>query len=219
VALGEPADTSIAEAESVGPAGPFPLTGPVRCAPQSGEQHCGTRIATRFLGMAKTRIAAVLALLALVAVESARADECAMPVARRALQVCERADHATPAQREVLLTRGLRLAERAVEMDGDDAHAHFAIFCTLGKLAERKPVGIETVKTVRRLRQEVDRTLELAPEYIPALIGKAEMLLRLPRWLGGDPDEAQRCLERARALQAACPVRLARHEVGTSNLD
>jgi hypothetical protein len=169
--------------------------------------------------MVKTPIAVVLALLALVAVENARADESAMPYARRALHVCARADHATPVQREVLLERGLRLAERAVQMDANDAHAHFAVFCTLGKLAERKPVGIETMKTVRRLRREVDRTLELEPEYVPALIGKAEMLLRLPRWLGGDPDEAQRCLERARALQASCPVRLARHEAGSSDLD
>jgi hypothetical protein len=169
--------------------------------------------------MAKTPIAAALALLALVATENARADESAMPFARRALHVCARADHATPTQREVLLQRGLRLAELAVEVDGNDADAHFAVFCTLGKLAERKPVGFETMKTVRRLRQEVDRTLELEPEYVPALIGKAEMLLRLPRWLGGDPDEAQRCLDRARALQATCPVRLARHEAGSSDLD
>jgi hypothetical protein len=169
--------------------------------------------------MAKTPIAAVLALLAFGAVGSARADGGVMPFARRALQVCERADHATPVQREALLKRGLHLAERAVQMDANDAHAHFAVFCTLGKLAERKPVGFETMKTVRRLRHEVDRTLELEPEYVPALIGKAEMLLRLPRWLGGDPEEAQRCLERARALQAACPVRLARTELETSDLE
>jgi hypothetical protein len=163
-------------------------------------------------------LAAALALLTLISAASARADDSAMPYAQRALLVCERADHASSAQREALLRSGLRLAELAIDMDRNDAHAHFAVFCTLGKIAERQSVGLETMRIIRRLRHEVDRTLELAPEYVPALLGKAEMLLRLPRWLGGDPDEAQRCLARARALQAASPVRLARMDVGTSDL-
>lgn len=163
-------------------------------------------------------LAALLTLLAVLSAASARGDDSAMLYARRALLACERADHASPSRRETLLLKGLRLAELAVDVDRSDPHAHFAVFCTLGKLAERQRVGLETMRTVRRLRHEVDLTLELAPEYVPALLGKAEMLLRLPRWLGGDPDEAQRCLARARALQAASPVRLARMDVGTSDL-
>jgi hypothetical protein len=163
-------------------------------------------------------LAAALALLALVSASSARADDGAMSYAQRALFACERADHVVAAQREALLQVGLRLAELAVATDRNDAHAHFAVFCTLGKLVERQRVGLETAKNVRRLRHEVDRTLELAPEYVPALLGKAEMLLRLPRWLGGDPEEAERCLARARALQAACPIRLARADAGAAAL-
>jgi hypothetical protein len=167
--------------------------------------------------MAAAPLAVLLALLALAAPVSARAGADAVPFAQRALLVCERADHAAAAQREALLQIGLQLAEIAVETDPGDPHAHFAVFCTLGKIAERQRIGLETTRTVRRLRHEVDRTLELAPEYVPALLGKAEMLLRLPRWLGGDPDEARRCLARARALQAASPVRLARMNVGTAD--
>jgi len=160
--------------------------------------------------MARVPLAAVLALLALLSAASARADESAMPYAQQALLVCEQADHVAPAQREALLQMGLRFAERAVEIDHNDAHAHFAVFCTLGKLVERQSIGLETMRNVRRLHHEVNQTLELSPDHVPALLGKAQMLVRLPRWLGGDPDEAARCLAHARAVQAAPPVRLAR---------
>ena len=50
---------------------------------------------------------------------------------------------------------------------------------------------------MRRLRREIDRTLELAPDYADALVGKGELLCELPRVLGGDAAEGERLLRAA----------------------
>jgi Tfp pilus assembly protein PilF len=50
------------------------------------------------------------------------------------------------------------------------------------------------------LRQEIDRTLELAPDYADAMVGKASLLLDAPRILGGDAAEAEHLLRRALAI-------------------
>ena len=50
---------------------------------------------------------------------------------------------------------------------------------------------------VRRLRHEIDATIELAPADADALATKGALLLRLPRWFGGDPTEAEALLRRA----------------------
>lgn len=119
----------------------------------------------------------------------------------RATLLCERADDLSGRHAEAMLREGLRLAELAVERDDRDAHAHFALFCALGKLLERDRVGLGSVRKVRRLRRVIDRTLEIEPDYIAANIAKAELLARLPGWLGGDAAEARRYRARAVALQ------------------
>ena len=50
---------------------------------------------------------------------------------------------------------------------------------------------------MRRLRREIDRTLELAPDWSDALVGKGSFLLELPGFLGGDRDDAERLLRAA----------------------
>jgi Tfp pilus assembly protein PilF len=52
------------------------------------------------------------------------------------------------------------------------------------------------------LRREVDRTLELAPDFSDALAGKGALLLNLPRLLGGDAAEGERLLRRALEIDA-----------------
>jgi hypothetical protein len=128
------------------------------------------------------------------------ADEASAYTAR-ATVLCEQADEAPERQAEAMLQEGLRLAELAVEHNEQDARAHFALFCTLGKLIERRGVGLGSIRKVRRLQRVIDRTLELAPDYIAANIAKAELLSRLPCWLGGDAAEAHRYRARAMALQ------------------
>ena len=139
--------------------------------------------------------AAAVALLALA--RGARAaDPPGSPRANQALAVCL-ADAATPAERRANLARGLALAEEAVAADERDPKAHFAVFCNLGNDLKLRGVGVQSLFGVRRLRREIDRTLELAPDYADALVGKGELLCELPRLLGGDAAEGERLLRAA----------------------
>src|SRR5438552_17078839 len=139
--------------------------------------------------------AAAVALLALA--RGARAaDPPGSPRANQALAVCL-ADAATPAERRANLARGLALAEEAVAADEGDPKAHFAVFCNLGNDLKMRGVALQSLFAVRRLRREIDRTLELAPDYADALVGKGELLLGLPRLLGGDAAEGERLLRAA----------------------
>ena len=128
----------------------------------------------------------LVALLCLAVGVAGAADPPGTPASREALELCHRADDAPEGERAALLDRALAQAERAVVADDGDALAHFAVFCSVGALAE-----------LRRLRREIDRTLELAPDFADALAGKGALLLDAPRLLGGDPKDAERQLRRA----------------------
>ena len=139
--------------------------------------------------------AAAVALLALA--RGARAaDPPGSPRANQALAVCL-ADAATPAERRANLARGLALAEEAVAADERDPKAHFAVFCNLGNDLKLRGVALQSLFAMRRLRREIDRTLELAPDYADALVGKGELLIGLPRLLGGDAAEGEHLLRAA----------------------
>jgi len=139
-----------------------------------------------------------LAALVLAALSFAgAADPPGTPASREALALCHRADDAPEGERSALLDRALAQAERAVTEDDRDAIAHFAVFCSLGGKMQRAGVGIGALTDLRRLRREIDRTLELAPDFADALAGKGALLLDAPRVLGGDPKDAERLLRRA----------------------
>jgi hypothetical protein len=161
--------------------------------------------------LAPSGIAAIALAAALAA--GSGTGECAFPsLAHEALFLCHVADALPGADKEEVLEYGLALAERALALDDASPHAHFAVFCTLGRLVEHRGVGFRTLRAIGRARRELDRALDIAPEYVDALVAKAEMLSRLPRWLGGDPEEAERCRQRARMLgPETAPVRTA-HE-------
>jgi hypothetical protein len=58
-----------------------------------------------------------------------------------------------------VLTRGLDLAEEAVRADSQDAVAHFAVFCNLGKHLEmkRRSEGCSpTLADLARVQKEID---------------------------------------------------------------
>jgi len=141
------------------------------------------------------RAAAAAAPLMLAALVLA-ADPPGSPRANQALAICLQ-EAATPEERRANLKRGLALAEEAVVADERDAKAHFAVFCNLGNDLKLRGVAVSSLFAVRRLRREVDRTLELAPDYADALVGKGEFLLELPGVMGGDPAEAERLLRAA----------------------
>ena len=115
----------------------------------------------------------------------------------QALVLCMRAEGATGTEKLALLDRGLALAEQEIAADDTDATAHFAVFCNLGRQIQLRPLGLGSLRAVRRLRREVDRALELAPDAVDVLTAKGTFLLELPRFLGGDAAEAEHLLRRA----------------------
>lgn len=153
------------------------------------------------IGMNARSFVLIVTMVGSVVATDACADDRPAARVQRALLLCEQTDDLRSKGREALLEEGLRLAESAIEQDDGDPRAHFAVFCTLGKLVEDHDVGLHSIGTVRRLRREIDRALELEPDYVAALAAKAEFLTRLPRWLGGNPAEARRLRARARAIK------------------
>jgi hypothetical protein len=120
------------------------------------------------------------------------------PITSEAIALCDRADELSSEERIAVLERGVERAEQAVREAPNDAVAHFAVFCNLGKrLQEDRSRAFAALGEISRMRREIDIALTLAPDYSAALAAKGEMLIELPRLLGGDPREGQRLLRRA----------------------
>jgi len=79
-----------------------------------------------------------------------------------------------------MLSHSLTLADEAVAADEQDALAHFARFCALGEQARLAGTSVTSLLKLRPIRQAVDRTLALAPDFPPALLGKGALLLSVP---------------------------------------
>lgn len=129
------------------------------------------------------------------------ADPAGTETSRRAKATCDQAAARPAAERRPLLAQAIADAEAAVAADDRDALAHFALFCALGEQMRLSGASVSALTGVRRLRREVDRTLELAPDYADALAGKGALLTGLPRLLGGDVAEGERLLRRAIAVE------------------
>jgi cytochrome c-type biogenesis protein CcmH/NrfG len=126
------------------------------------------------------------------------------PITREALALCNRADEISSEERAAVLERGVDRAEQAVRADPNDPVAHFAVFCNLGKrLQMDRSRAFTAFGEIGRMRQEIDIALTLAPDYPAALAAKGEMLIELPRLLGGDPREGRRLLRRAVQIDPA----------------
>jgi tetratricopeptide (TPR) repeat protein len=118
-------------------------------------------------------------------------------VAREALDACIAGDHAPQRARATFYARGLALAEEALAADERDATAHFAAFCNRGRQMELTGTILQSLLNLHRLRRDIDRTLELAPDSPDALFGKGVLLLETPSVFGGDPVEGEQLLRRA----------------------
>ncbi len=116
------------------------------------------------------------------------------------LTLCATADRLPADARMPILARGLALADAALALDDRSARAHFAVVCNLGKATALSGTGFGSLAAVYRLRREIDATLALAPNHAEALAAKGALLVRLPRWLGGDRREAEVWLRRALAI-------------------
>jgi hypothetical protein len=121
------------------------------------------------------------------------------PAAHDALALCRAAEHLEGAAQREALEHGLALATAALAADDGDAAAHFAAFCTLGRLVQLR--GISVMRPLEPLRAlgELDTAVRLAPDDPDVLAAKGATLLRLPRLLGGDPGEGRVWLRRALA--------------------
>ncbi len=135
-----------------------------------------------------------------VLVPASHAEESVTETAREALAICRGVGALPVEERVARLDQGLALAERAALDDPTNALAHYASFCNRGKRLQIEGFTFGALGEIRRLRQEIDRTLELAPDWPDALAGKGAMLIALPRLLGGDAAEGERLLRRALEL-------------------
>jgi tetratricopeptide (TPR) repeat protein len=154
----------------------------------------------RGVGSHAGRAAIALALGVLGGVpRAAIGSPAASPVAE-AVALCNQADAAPDGEKRAVLERGLAAAEAAIAADDNDPSAHFAVFCNLGKRMRLDGAAFSSLLSLRRLRREVDRTLELAPNHADALVGKAALLYYTPRVLGGDRAEGERLLRVALAV-------------------
>lgn len=124
-------------------------------------------------------------------------DTTGSSVAREAVALCLDAARADDERRAALLQRGLERAERAVAESPDDAKAHFAVFCNLGRQLEDDGASLAGIAKVSRLQSAIDRALALEPGFVDALTAKGAFLVKLPTLLGGDADEGERLLRRA----------------------
>src|SRR5262249_41493087 len=135
---------------------------------------------------------AIIAVLAAIAVAAAD-DPPGTPRSNEALEICARARATRDADEKLTLAaRGLTVAEEAVAADDHDPMAHFAVFCNLGTAMKQRGVSVRSLVDVGRLRREIDRTLELAPDWADAVLAKGSLLLGRPRMLGGDAREGER---------------------------
>jgi hypothetical protein len=120
--------------------------------------------------------------------------------AREAFALCQLAEQQSGDARVELLTRGLDLAEAAVDADARDALAHFALFCNLGRRVQSGGLGLTGPFAIYRALRALDVALELAPDDADVLAAKGVILLQLPPFLGGDETRGEQCLRRALSL-------------------
>ncbi|HJQ74112.1 MAG TPA: tetratricopeptide repeat protein [Gaiellaceae bacterium] len=138
-----------------------------------------------------------MAVLCLLLAPAARATDTATSLAASARGECEagrRADGRD--ERKAHFDRGKALAEHAVALDDQNAEAHFSLFCNMGELMRLDGETLSGALGLRSLMAEVDRTLELNPDHTDALAAKGTLLLRLPRFLGGDAARGEAMLRR-----------------------
>jgi hypothetical protein len=97
--------------------------------------------------------------------------------------------------RRAYFQRGQTLAEQAVALDEQSAEAHFSLFCNLGELLRVDGESLTSLFGLRRMMKELDRALELNPEYMEALSAKGTLLVKLPGILGGDTERGEELLQ------------------------
>jgi hypothetical protein len=128
--------------------------------------------------------------------------EASRQLAQSALECLRRGEDLLTAESRLAAYReGLQLAQRAVAADDNNASAHFALFANNGRvmLMEGQTLNPFNLLAVNR---ELERALELNPDYADALAARGGLYRQLPRLLGGSLEKAEADLTRAIALDA-----------------
>jgi len=141
--------------------------------------------------------------------EEHRTEE-ARRLAERALAERKKADHLESGWEEAY-DRGIELANQSIALDPNLADAYYALFVNLGRKSERTSVAAQALN-INELKKLLRKTLELDPRHPDAWEAQGEMLLRLPRLLGGSESDGEQALRRSAELDpkwAKPPLRLA----------
>lgn len=90
--------------------------------------------------------------------------------------------------------KGRELAEKAVELDGQSADAHFALFCSIGERMRSNGEVVFSVFEYGRMMDALDQTLKLNPTHLDARSSKGTILIEIPGFLGGDDEKGEAML-------------------------
>jgi tetratricopeptide (TPR) repeat protein len=102
-------------------------------------------------------------------------------------------------KRRAAYEEGARIAREAINLQEQNAQAHYLYAANLGSAAQLTG-GMASALTVSELKAHVRRALELKQDHAPALHMMGMMLEELPWFLGGDREGALNYLKRAVAV-------------------
>lgn len=101
-----------------------------------------------------------------------------------------------PEKRLSVYEEGTRLAQRTLELQEDNAEAHFLYAAHLGETADLRGIAASLL-SLEEMRTHIRRALDLQKDHVPALHMAGMMLEKLPRFMGGNPDAALEYIKRA----------------------
>ncbi|MBZ0270458.1 TRAP transporter TatT component family protein [bacterium] len=110
------------------------------------------------------------------------------------------------AERVAMAERGVKAAKKAIELNANGKEGHYFYAINLGSKVEVKG-ALTQLPSVRVIKKENERALEIDPNYGPAILVKARFLSDMPGLFGGDDAQAEalflRAIETAPRFEAA----------------
>ncbi len=91
--------------------------------------------------------------------------------------------------------KGSEAALKGMAIYPDRPESHFWYFACLGKISELKGKANKLI-ALSKLRKHINRALEIDPDYIFAVYGKAILLKKTPSYLGGDLKKSETLFKR-----------------------
>ena len=92
--------------------------------------------------------------------------------------------------------KGRRYGERAMKANPEGKEGHFWYMSNLGSFVQIKG-KIASLLNLGKIKKEMNRTLEIDPDYPPALVARAQLLTQVPGIFGRDEEEAMRLYRHA----------------------